>query len=159
MSATELLQWSPYLNLCSMLWGINPNAQKTRPRDQSLCSKYWLEGSIPHWNRGSVGICAEWAIQQKLWPDIWWWWWVAHHFLVTAQRPNSPFFPFLGLTFRDLGIGLWTGTWPWACQFQHTITMRIHYTPSSWESRDNVTSFQFLLLSLIFITSSKLQFI
>ena len=25
--------------------------------------------------------------------------------------------PFLDLTFRDSGLGLWTGTWPWACKF------------------------------------------
>ena len=78
-------------------------------------------------------------------------WWVAHKILVTSQRPNSPFSPYLGLTFRDLGLGLWTGTWPRACQFQHMITMRIHYTPSSLESDTMILLHNSVYYCLLFL--------
>ena len=37
--------------------------------------------------------------------------WVVHEILLTTQRPNS-FFHF----WNWLELGLWTRTWPWACQ-------------------------------------------
>ena len=43
-------------------------------------------------------------------------------------------FPFWDLSFRDLGHGLWTGTWPWACQYwQNTHQSRdvsLHLLPA-----------------------------
>ena len=36
-------------------------------------------------------------------------WWVAHKIFVTSPEAKF-FFPFLGPR-------LWTGTWPWACQY------------------------------------------
>ena len=36
--------------------------------------------------------------------------------LVTAQRPNS--LSIFRFDFMDFGLGLWTGTWPWACQYK-----------------------------------------
>ena len=46
-----------------------------------------------------------------------WSWWVsggvvAHKILVTSPEAKFPFL-FFGLTLRDLGLGLWTGT----CEF------------------------------------------